>query len=272
MDSIPDFNSPFGTYLPTKAHSIALKILHSGPKELLRLINNMFMQERQTAVLDVSVAGLNLRFQPGVDLVNQTMLRRRKRESFDLTERQAIEKICRNTPNPLVIDIGANIGNYCFLLTRSMPNLQIIAVEPHPVLCKNLVFNFNTNNLKTIEVLNCAISDYTGTAKMNFFGDGFGLSHLDVDGDTEVSCVTLADIVKESGVNGITAIKVDVEGYEDRVIIPYLNTMPSKFWPKLIVTEYCHDNRWIENPIEAAIMKGYIEIARTELNCILVKE
>ncbi len=272
MDNTPDFLSPFGTYPPTKTHSLALKIFNSAPWPLLRRVNNFFMQRRQTAVLDISVAGLNLRFQPGVDLIYQTMLRRRKRKKFDLTERRAIEQICKRTSNPFVIDVGANTGNYPFLLTISLPGLRIIAVEPHPVLYRNLIFNIKTNNLKTIEVLNCAISDYTGTAKMNFFGGGFGLSQLDADGDTEVSCVTLADIVKESGVNSVTAVKVDVEGYEDRVIIPYLNTMPSKLWPKLIVTEYCHDNRWIENPIDAAIMKGYTEIARTKLNCILVKD
>ena len=273
MKNNPDFHSPFGTYAPTKAHQLALNILHSGPRLLLRMINNMFMQRRQTAVLDCYATGLKLRFQPGVDLVQQTLLRRRKREKFDLTERHAIENICRRTENPFFIDIGANIGNYSFLLTISIPELQIIAVEPHPILYKNLVFNINTNNLKNIEVLNCAVSDYSGTAKMNFFGPALDWSHIDSDGDAEVNCLTLADIVRNSGVNSVTALKIDVEGYEDRVIIPYLNTMPTKLWPKLIVAEFVNADRWVENPIDALIEGGgYIEVARTQLNSILVKD
>ncbi len=153
-----------------------------------------------------------------------------------------------------------------------MPNLRVIAVEPHPVLFKNLVFNFNTNNLKTIEVLNCAVSDSSGTAKMKFFGRSLEASHIDSEGDTEVACSTLADIVRDSGVNRVEAVKIDVEGYEDRVIIPYLNNMPTELWPKVIVAEFHIGHRWIENPIDAAIKRGYTESARTQINSILIKD
>ena len=270
MENTPDFDSPFGTYPPTKAHSLALKTLHSAPRALLRKVNKIFMQKRQTTILDVSVAGLNLRFQPGIDLIHQTMLRRRKREKYDLTERRAIENICRLTETPFFIDIGSHLGTYSYLLTKSIPNLRVIAIEPQPVLYNTLVFNFKTNNLNAIEVLNCAVSDYSGTTKMNF-SLPLNLIHIDPSGDTEVNCRTLADIVKDSGVASVEAIKIDVEGYEDRVIVPYLNTMPTSLWPKVLITEFACSDRWIQNPVDAAISRGYIEKARTNLNSILVK-
>ena len=168
------------------------------------------------------------------------------------------------------------LGLYALLASRAIPNLRTIAIEPHPDTYRILEFNVISNPEFTIKTLKCAVSDKSGIAKMKTSGGGHkGLdvaAHLDPEGNVEVNVKTLEEIVADANLERVDAIKIDVEGYEDRVLIPYLDRMPDELCPGVIVLEHNLGERWIDNPIEAAISKGYVETARTIQDCVLVRK
>jgi hypothetical protein len=43
--------------------------------------------------------------------------------------------------------------------------------------------------------------------------------------------------VSEAGFEHVDAIKIDVEGFEDKVLIPYLSSVPRSLYPNSVILE-----------------------------------
>ena len=72
----------------------------------------------------------------------------------------------------------------------------------------------------------------------------------------------------EAGFNRVDALKIDIEGAEDTVLVPFFATAPSRLWPSLILLETSSD-RWKSDCVALCIEHGYKETHRTRLNVIL---
>src|SRR5207244_8348787 len=73
-------------------------------------------------------------------------------------------------------------------------------------------------------------------------GDNLGASHI-VSGDASgrairVPSLRLLRILEEASVARVDALKIDVEGYEDRVLIPFFREAPRTLWPAPVVIEH----------------------------------
>jgi hypothetical protein len=67
---------------------------------------------------------------------------------------------------------------------------------------------------------------------------------------------TLAGVVAEAGLDRVDAIKIDVEGFEDKVLIPYLAAVPRGLYPKAVILEANIDS-WAGDLIGALAGAGY---------------
>lgn len=124
-------------------------------------------------------------------------------------------------PGDTVADIGANKGAFCYWLARRVgPAGRVYAFEPQRPLAVYLRRVFGTLRLRQIEVVECAVSDYTGEAILHVPGtaDSPGAS-LDAGVLAEqeghrASCRvgTLDDLLADA--SRVTALKIDVEGNE----------------------------------------------------------
>lgn len=83
---------------------------------------------------------------------------------------------------------------------------------------------------------------------------------------------TLFEIVKAEGFTKLDAIKVDVEGYEDRVLYPFLREAPESLLPGIIVAEHISSDLWEKDWIAQAEIRGYRELDRKGMNLLLVHE
>jgi FkbM family methyltransferase len=118
-----------------------------------------------------------------------------------------------------VLDIGANIG--CISQALAVAGHRVWAWEPQPELYKLLVLN--TMGL-TVNLANCALGAKPGTAYMplvdyskpgNFGGLGLGSGKLPVEVQTlDTYCL-----------DNISLIKIDVEGFEEEVLLGALDTI-----------------------------------------------
>jgi FkbM family methyltransferase len=120
-------------------------------------------------------------------------------------------------PGDTVLDVGAHVGYYTLLsAVLAGPRGSVWAFEPNPRNCAFLRRHAEINGCANVRVTEAAVSDAAGRARVDF-GTGSGTGHLAGDGAIEVETVRLDDFVRERGI-APTAVKVDVEGAERRVL------------------------------------------------------
>lgn len=120
------------------------------------------------------------------------------------------------------IDIGANIGYYSFLLRNNFDT--ILAIEPHPGNFKEMQRIKVRHNYNKIRMLQIAVSDQNGEAKLylsSAYGrhsllNGFPYVQKLKSNYVKVRTATLDSLLKK-GV-AVDLIKVDVEGAEWKVL------------------------------------------------------
>ena len=266
-----DVDSPFGTYRPAKSKETLFRLFQNRalPRNFIYKAFLKSANKRQKdGIFDVTVAGIDVRLCPEVSGSDNKFLRKGK--YVDFTEWTALANACRSAENPVFVDIGANIGMYSLLLAKEIPELHVFAIEPHPGICHQLKFNCSLNPNFKINVCGYAISDLRGQVNMNTGENEISVSRIDDTGDLTVDCITLVDFVERENLSCIHALKVDVEGYEDRVLVPYLKSTSDEMLPNTIVVEVITSEHWLEDPIEMAISRGYTEVKRNKMNSILV--
>ena len=120
-----------------------------------------------------------------------------------------------------MLDIGAYIGEYTYILEKHMDPSLIYTCEPHRELYERL-----TRLFPKVTVSNCALSSGPGSAKMKipFIGDelmGSRATLEDFVEDNETRDITvnvekidLDGFVRAKNIRDIGFIKIDVEGHE----------------------------------------------------------
>jgi FkbM family methyltransferase len=164
------------------------------------------------------------------------------------------------------IDIGANSGLYVqWLAAKMVPSSRAIAIEPHPALCERMRRNLSMLREAGIEtrvdIVECAAGDQERTLKLD--GDlGTGSLALGGKGGIPVRVQPLNEILKQLSCSKISALKIDVEGYEDRALIPFLQTAPRQLWPNAICMEFVNSDLWKEDAIAELIRQGYRPVGK----------
>ena len=97
----------------------------------------------------------------------------------------------------------------------------LLVTEPHPGIRHQLEFNASLNPDLNVEIWGYAISDQSGKALMKT-GKETSITRIEDDGDIEVECRTLLEVIELENLSHIDALKVNVEGYEDKVLMPLL--------------------------------------------------
>ncbi|MDP9174164.1 MAG: FkbM family methyltransferase [Planctomycetota bacterium] len=144
---------------------------------------------------------------------------------FEITERQFIKSYLR--PGDIFVDVGANIGLFTVIAARSVGvHGKVCAFEPCVRTFARLNENVTLNNQRNILTCNTALSDRTETRKMITSRDGFDAWNSLAQpfagksfAAEQISCITWDNFSRDHGLVGhVTLMKIDVEGWELRVI------------------------------------------------------
>jgi FkbM family methyltransferase len=138
------------------------------------------------------------------------------------------------------LDVGANCGIYPLLACAVNRTIEVVAVEPVPAVFAALENNVRFNNLTSrVGLLRAAISDQEGMVPFHESEDPT-MGSLDVGGYRgkagkviEVRATTL-DLIADGMSIPPDLIKIDVEGFEDKVLSGAHRTL-AVHRPKLIV-------------------------------------
>jgi FkbM family methyltransferase len=141
----------------------------------------------------------------------------------------------------LVFDIGANTGVFTLLAASANQNLEVVSFEPVPHIFNKLSKNIKINELEDrCHAHQMAVSNFNGFGKFHVpFGDCPSSASLDINGFRgakgyliNVSVRKLDDLCLDF--KKVDLVKVDVEGYEDKVLEGMENILKQSR-PKIIV-------------------------------------
>lgn len=119
-------------------------------------------------------------------------------------------------PGHMVWDVGANCGVFSFAAAGM--GARVLAIEPDPFLCNNLIRSKRANPSLAVDVLGAAISDAPGIAALSFSREGRASNSVrPINGaatDLLVPTMRLDDLM---ALEKPDIVKIDVEGGEIRV-------------------------------------------------------
>ena len=169
-------------------------------------------------------------------------------------------------PTGVFLDIGAHAGYYTFVVAGRRPNSRIISIEPVHEYAAVLEFNRRLNGLDRAAIEEVALSDHEGTAQFNRAKESMVLGA----GTEEVRTTTLLQVLASHQIHAIDCMKIDVEGVEDRVLMPFFKSSARSLWPKALLIEHACRTHWKEDCLAFALANGYREQFRSTLNAGLV--
>lgn len=197
---------------------------------------------------------------------------------YDLAELRFLKEALRVAADPVFVDIGANSGFY----TQNMLPIhqaKIIAFEPNATMRQRIIENYQyfkekSTQVATLILKECALGDKAGALYLDL-SEGYGAAHIvDQEGDNTITVpIERLDVVlQKHHITHIDALKIDVEGYEDRVLMPFFQDAPSSLWPKRIVIEDSHQSRWQGDLLSLFAEKSYRVVKRTRGNLLLERK
>jgi len=147
-----------------------------------------------------------------------------------------IEKFKINK-NDIIIDVGAHIGLFSLLASRSCFTGKIFSFEPNNENFDMLMQNIKSNKLKNIFPFNLAVSENTSNVKL--FLDKDESAHSIFQKNTSyvtVESISLQKIFDDNDINFCKILKLDCEGAEYEII----DSLPDKYFEKIqnIIIEY----------------------------------
>lgn len=150
-------------------------------------------------------------------------------------ERAFIESYFSTIKKGIVLDIGANIGNYSKHILKISPDIQIYAFEPHPITYKKLIISVKSNSFHPF---NLAVGSKNGKLQLYDYEDQDGSSHASIYKEViedihkakaikhEIEIIKLDNFLQEHSINRIDLLKIDTEGNELDILKGLGNWIP----------------------------------------------
>jgi FkbM family methyltransferase len=139
----------------------------------------------------------------------------------------------RLRPGAVILDVGANFGYYSVTLASALQgDCEVYAFEPAPETFARLCHHIALNRLKCIHPHQIGLSDSPGFASLQPRQGNSGATFLVPGGEVEIS--TLDRFVEERGFQRLDFVKIDVEGFEERVLRGGVNTL-ARFHPLILI-------------------------------------
>ena len=139
---------------------------------------------------------------------------------WDMREevRAAVTRIHR--PQPVVFDVGANVGNWTEGLLQAVPDAEVYMFDPSPG-CQAAI---REKNLPGVMLLSCALGENPGRAAYHSSSATDGSASLHVRDDTpfrdlnyttaEVEVATIDQVIESQKINFVDFMKMDIEGHK----------------------------------------------------------
>ena len=178
--------------------------------------------------------------------------------------------------DPVFVDVGANCGFYTqnFL---ALGKGVVLAIEPNPKMCERVMRNYDflqkksTAPISHLILENYAVGEVECETHLDLnLGAGAASIVNSINENTiKVSLLPLKNILSNNNIDKIDVLKIDIEGFEDRALVPFFESSPKSLWPKRIVIEHTSKDEWKYDLSETFESCGYNVIEKTRGNLLL---
>jgi FkbM family methyltransferase len=272
----------FGELAPSSLERAVIAATSRMPNNWLglwaaTLLRRIVTSRLNGRAIDVSRWGLNMRLHPGDNGGERNLLfTPQMYEPVERAELVAEIRRAHAQRRPLVfVEIGANVGLFSlFVASHRECAPVIIALEPEPGNVDRLLFNVGANAPLPVRVKPIALGRSAGRARVELDRSARGgttpqvLISEGADGVTSVGCMPLTDVLREEQIEAIDALKIDIEGAEDTILVPFFRDAPASLWPRLIIIEDSGP-RWSVDVLALLMKRGYAVAARSKQNLVL---
>jgi FkbM family methyltransferase len=265
---------PFGAFAPNAAQQVVISLaqrsrLKRGAfRPMMSRLVNLF----RAGPVDVQYQGASFRFYHQLSATERGAL---FNPDYNIEE---LDFLRSHTPSGGVfIDVGANVGTYAMALAHHVgASGKVIAIEPHPVTHARLAFNRTASDFGQVILVAAAAGPADGELMIETDGDNLGASHI-VSGERAGSAIKvpawrLQRILEDANVNRVDTLKIDVEGFEDRVLTGFFREAPASLWPAAVVIEHLSQDEWVDDCIADMLARGYVATGKTRSNTLLVRK
>jgi len=263
--------APFGAFAPNAAQAAIISMAHHSRLKrgafrpmLSRLVNLL-----RTGPVDVRYQGASFRFYHQASATERGAL---FNPDYNLEE---LEFLRAHVPEGGVfVDVGANVGTFALVMARQVgPAGKVIAIEPHPLTFGRLSFNHAASKATQVRLVQAAAGDSDGELMIESGGGNLGATHVVTGAASadaiKVPSLRLTRILDEAGVTQVDALKIDVEGFEDRVLIGFFRDAPQSLWPRAVVIEHLSQKEWQQDCIADMVSRGFAIARKTRSNTFL---
>ena len=266
---------PFGTFAPTPWQ---MRLIQSArrfdPGALSKTaasIGKRLLFPGLTGPLDLLTWGIAMRLDPRRNVTEKRLVFSPSR--FELEERQFLTEALR--PGDQFVDVGANIGAYSLWAAQKVgPQGMVVSIEPQPAVLARLRANMALNPAFPSRIFGCGAGPDVTTMSLSVGGSNEGGASLDNkgggQGTIDVAVRPLLDIITEAGLSRIDAMKVDIEGFEDQALMPFLMHAPATLWPRILILERSEKD-WTQDLLGALSARDYQMHFQTKRNHVLVR-
>jgi FkbM family methyltransferase len=259
-------DEPMGRYAPTTAQTAIIRIARAAgiSNGAIRNYGGIAVTKLRASPVELGDQGRRLGFYPTLFSSARHML-----FTPGGSERGERDFIFAHLPKDGVfVDAGANAGFFLFAVAAKRPNCKILAFEAIAGFAAMLNFNIRSNNLSNVMLETVALSDEDGEVSFNLDTQSTAYGQNTIT----VPARRLEGVLAERGLDHVDVLKIDVEGSEDRVLLPFFRSADRALWPKAVLIEDCFTNHWREDCIAVMKQLGYRERFRGKLNVGLVLE
>ena len=140
---------------------------------------------------------------------------------WDMSSELRAATDCIGRPDPVLLDVGANDGNWSFGMLQAFPaTRKILLFEPQ----EDCLEKLERLEFRDKVIVSCAVTDHVGTETLYLNGSAKGVSSLYQRGDTffknlprhqvAVSVTTIDAVLERENIEFVDFAKFDIEGAE----------------------------------------------------------
>jgi FkbM family methyltransferase len=242
-------------------HIPNISLVRAIPNRILKPIHLQF--NRDIRVVDV--LGFKMKLDPAECVDGNLYF------SPQLYDKNEIMYLIKKMPKDGVfVDVGGNIGFWGLYFSSILPKSKIFVIEANPDTCNVLRENISLNRFSNITLINVGVSDECGKMDLWCNDDGNrgadSFLGVDIDMKRSISVIVkpLFQVLLEAGASRMDVMKIDIEGFELKVLTKFFLDAPHELWPRFICVEVSHDN----NVIFALENLGYKNLIAVGENCV----
>jgi FkbM family methyltransferase len=193
--------------------------------------------------------------------VNQGLYYKEHKKHIDQEHIDRLVSIVKNIDNPVIVDVGANLGWFSFELRNANPSATVFAFEPQKTLYNMICDSIVLNSFNNVYVSHTAIGDSNSSIKVPIFNysltSNFGGVELEHRGSNKEYIGQRA--IKFESVNlrtldyfifsKLDLLKIDVEGMEEKVLLGASETI-KRCKPVIFIEFLKSDSKKLKKQIE----------------------